>query len=161
MIIFDLDHTVIDSSHRQATLSCGSLDLANWIKNNTPENIAQDKLLPLARYWKTERAKGTTIGVCTARVLQDADYQFLADNGLDCDFILSRKLGDNSGDGILKEKLLKQYSKKINMPFDEFTKSITGFFDDNQLVLNKLKELNVKAYNALDVNKMLHWIDYK
>jgi hypothetical protein len=47
--IYDLDHTVIDSTHRQATLADGSLDLAHWIENNTPELIARDSLLPLAK----------------------------------------------------------------------------------------------------------------
>lgn len=156
MIIFDLDHTVIDSSHRQSTLPCGSLDLAHWIENNTPEKIAKDSLLPLATHWKGLRAKGETIGVCTARVLQDADYQFLADNGLDCDFILSREMGDNSGDGILKEKLLRQYADKISTPFDAFTANIKAFYDDNKIVLKTLDALNIKAYNALELNKNLN-----
>ena len=47
--IFDLDHTVIDSSHRQLTRADGSLDLDHWIENCTREKIYQDKLLPLAR----------------------------------------------------------------------------------------------------------------
>jgi hypothetical protein len=47
--IFDLDHTVIDSSHRQLTRADGSLDLDHWIENCTREKIYQDKLLPLAK----------------------------------------------------------------------------------------------------------------
>lgn len=155
MIIFDLDHTVIDSSHRQSTLPCGSLDLAHWIENNTPEKIMQDKLLPLAELWKANKKAGRVVGVCTARVLQDADYQFLADNGLDCDFILSREMGDSSGDGVLKEKLLRQYADKISTPFETFTANIKAFYDDNKIVLKTLDALNIKAYNALELNKKL------
>ena len=33
LYIFDLDHTVIDSSHRQITRPDGSLDLDAWIEN--------------------------------------------------------------------------------------------------------------------------------
>jgi FMN phosphatase YigB (HAD superfamily) len=56
--IFDLDHTVIDSSHRQLTKADGSLDLAHWIENNTPEKIAADTELPLANHWrKVQRAR--------------------------------------------------------------------------------------------------------
>ena len=50
--IFDLDHTVIDSSHRQLTKADGSLDLAHWITNNTREKIMADSLLPLATQWR-------------------------------------------------------------------------------------------------------------
>jgi hypothetical protein len=37
--IYDLDHTLLDSSHRQATLPNGDLDLAHWIENSTPEKV--------------------------------------------------------------------------------------------------------------------------
>ena len=47
--IFDLDGTIIDSSHRQATLPDGTLNLAHWFENATPEKIFEDKVLPLAR----------------------------------------------------------------------------------------------------------------
>jgi len=155
MIIFDLDHTVIDSSHRQSTLPCGSLDLAHWIENNTPEKIQQDKLLPLAELWKANKRAGRVVGVCTARVLQDADYEFLADNGLQADFILSREMGDNSGDGILKEKLLKNFAEKAGFSFTEFCANVRAFYDDNKIVLETLDKLNIKAYNALELNKQL------
>ena len=155
MIIFDLDHTVIDSSHRQSTLPCGSLDLANWIENNTPENIAKDTLLPLADYWKRNREMGETIGVCTARVLQDADYQFLADNGLEYDFILSRPMGDRSGDGELKTRLLAEFADQNGITLNTLVNGIKAFFDDNQIVLKTLAKLGVKCHNALEVNKNL------
>ena len=146
MFIFDLDHTVIDSSHRQSTLPCGSLDLANWIENNTPENISRDTLLPLADLWKTLDKQGQMIGVCTARVLQDADYEFLADNGLEYDFILSRPMGDSSKDDDLKERLLNEQGIK--------PEEITAFFDDNEAVLKRLNELNIEAFDAKIFNKL-------
>ena len=146
MFIFDLDHTVIDSSHRQSTLECGSLDLANWIENNTPENISRDTLLPLADLWKTLDKQGQMIGVCTARVLQDADYEFLADNGLEYDFILSRPMGDSSKDDDLKERLLGEAGITPDR--------ITAFFDDNEAVLKRLKELNIEAFDAKIFNKL-------
>ena len=48
LFIFDLDGTTIDSSHRQNTLPDGSLNLDAWVRNNTPEKIARDSLLPMA-----------------------------------------------------------------------------------------------------------------
>jgi phosphoglycolate phosphatase-like HAD superfamily hydrolase len=152
MFIFDLDHTVIDSSHRQSTLPCGSLDLAHWIENNTPEKIAKDTLLPLADIWKNAKKSGETIGVCTARVLQDADYEFLADNGLEFDFILSRPMGDNTGDAELKKRLLTEYAQYEKQSLPQFVRGIQAFFDDNKSVLKMLKSIGVKTYDALEIN---------
>ncbi len=47
--IFDLDHTLIDSSHRMNKFKDSSydLDIDYWLENNTHENIMQDRLLPL------------------------------------------------------------------------------------------------------------------
>ena len=55
LFIFDLDDTVIDSSHR-ATLTVDNgqvvLDLDAWRKDSTYENIMKDSLLPLANYMR-------------------------------------------------------------------------------------------------------------
>ena len=74
--IFDLDHTVIDSSHRQLTRADGSLDLDHWIENCTREKIYQDKLLPLARLMRSAYSQGHQVIVCTARVLSVWDHAF-------------------------------------------------------------------------------------
>ena len=67
--IWDLDGTVIDSSHRYYTLENGDIDLPRWIENNTRENIALDKLLPLADLMRDNYRSGDTVIICTARVL--------------------------------------------------------------------------------------------
>jgi len=108
--IYDLDHTVIDSSHRQLTLADGSLDLDHWIENNTPEKIARDRLLPLARHWRAQRERGCEIVVCTARVMGAADYEYLRANNLEWDACLSRPLGNTTPDGELKFALLQNYA---------------------------------------------------
>lgn len=75
--IFDLDHTVIDSSHRQLTRADGTLDLDNWIANCTAEKINQDKLLPLARLMRSAYSNGHHVVICTARVLSVHDHCYL------------------------------------------------------------------------------------
>ena len=77
LYIFDLDGTVIDSSHRQNTLSDGSLDLAHWVENNTVDKILADSLLPLAGKMRSVRSVKDTVAVITARVIQDAELAFL------------------------------------------------------------------------------------
>ena len=49
LFIFDLDGTVIDSSHRALANADGSITLDFWRENSTAEMIAKDKLFPLAR----------------------------------------------------------------------------------------------------------------
>ena len=74
--IFDLDGTVIDSSHRQATLPDGTLNLAHWFENATPEKIFKDKILPLAQQIRKRSKAGDYTMICTARTLSDADLEF-------------------------------------------------------------------------------------
>ena len=46
--IFDLDGTVIDSSHRTPNKPDGTLDLEGYFELRTRKNIFKDTLLPLA-----------------------------------------------------------------------------------------------------------------
>ena len=75
IFIFDLDDTVIDSSHR-ATLKADSLqlDLDAWRRDSTRENIMKDSLLPLANFMRECIATPHAfVWVCTARNMAQAD----------------------------------------------------------------------------------------
>jgi len=152
--IYDLDHTVIDSSHRQATLADGSLDLAHWIENNTPEKIARDSLLPLAKEMRANFKRGAEIVVCTARVLQSADYQFLRIRGLHAHAILSRPMGDSSRDHLLKERLLREYAASCGISWARFCKFST-MLDDNQNVIEHLTSIGLWVHDAIPFNERL------
>ena len=152
--IFDLDHTVIDSSHRQITLADGSLDLDNWIANCTQEKIMADKLLPLAQHWRTFQAAGNEIVVCTARVMGKWDNVFLADHGLTADAILSRPLGYTDADADLKETLLRDYAQKTGRSWARFSRN-AAMYDDNLSVLLRLESIGIAGYNALSLNAIL------
>ena len=103
LYIFDLDHTVIDSSHRQITRADGSLDLDAWIENSTRKKIFQDRMLPLADIMRNLIAdKSHKVAICTARNLSKHDYDFIRERGLFCDHILARQNGDNRPDDELK-----------------------------------------------------------
>ncbi len=149
--IYDLDHTVIDSRHRQATLPNGDLDLAHWIENSTPEKVAADKLLPLAGHWKTQRARGCEIVVCTARVMGEADYRYLADHGLIWDGMICRTEGDTSSDAILKERGLRNYAASAGISWARFVR-FSIMLDDNESVINHLTARGLRVYNSLEIN---------
>ena len=152
--IWDLDGTVIDSSHRYSTLPNGDIDLPRWIADNTRANIEQDKLLPLARLMRSNYRQGDIVIICTARVLGVWDHVFLADHGIKAQFILSRALGDNRGDAEMKRQKLLALFADLSIPFARWTRNAT-FYDDNQGVLNMAEKLGIRTRNAVQLNLKL------
>jgi len=150
--IFDLDHTVIDSSHRQLTKADGSLDLTHWRENCTHEKIMGDTLLPLARTMRDAINNGQNVIICTARVLGRSDIIFLAKHGLLTSVILSRPEGDNTPDAELKTRLLKQHCQTVGITWARFTRS-AYMFDDNVNVLAEMKSHGIQALNAIKINQ--------
>ncbi len=149
IFIFDLDDTVIDSSHR-ATLKSDAieLDLDAWRRDSTRENIMKDSLLPLANFMREcIQAEHTFVWVCTARNMQQADHDFLAINGLTPNLVLSRQLDDDREDHILKSKMI---SKLLNLkPFKDCE---TIFFDDKPKNLQALENIIDFNLNARAIN---------
>lgn len=91
--VFDLDHTVIDSTHRvnPCLRPNGDLDLAKYVAEAcTDEKIANDTLLPLAAYMQQLIEQGEKVIILTARDCNNADYVFLRKNGLKPCIHLSR-----------------------------------------------------------------------
>ena len=153
--IFDLDHTVIDSSHRVATRPDGSLDLDHWREHSTPALIEQDKLLPLANEWrKLQGKKNVTIIVCTARVMGASDYFYLGSRGLLASTIISRQEGDRTPDDLLKLRSLKKYCASQRMSWRRFC-SQAMMFDDNLNVINTLTNNGLRVHNAISLNEAL------
>ena len=151
IFIFDLDDTVIDSSHR-ATLKSDAieLDLDAWRRDSTRENIMKDSLLPLANFMRECISNPNTfVWVCTARNMQQADHDFLAKHELTPNLVLSRQLDDNTADDILKRKMI---SKLLNLkPFRDCE---TIFFDDKPKNLQALENLIDFNLNARAINEI-------
>lgn len=152
--IFDLDHTIVDSSHRQATRPDGSLDLDHWREHSTPALIEADTLLPLAHEWRKVYRKGAGIIVCTARVMSIHDYRYLTSRGLFADKVISRREGDRTPDDLLKLRGLKQYCAENRISWRRFVKTAV-MFDDNLNVINTLANHGLTVHNAILLNKEL------
>ena len=153
--IFDLDHTVVDSSHRAATRPDGSLDLDHWRENSTARLIERDSLLPLAHEWRKIQRKGKAkILVCTARVMGPADYFYFGSRGLFAETIISRKEGDTTPDDLLKLRGLKRYCAQNGISWKRFCSSAM-MFDDNLNVINTLTAHGLMVHNALEINERL------
>ena len=152
--IFDLDHTIVDSSHRQATRPDGSLDLDHWREQSTPAMIERDTLLPLAHEWRKAHRQGAQSIVCTARVMGIADYRYLTSRGLFADKVISRREGDRTADDLLKLRSLKQYAATQGESWARFVKT-SVMFDDNLNVINTLANHGLTVHNAILLNKEL------
>ena len=144
--IFDLDGTIIDSSHRQATLPDGTLNLAHWFENATPEKIFEDTVLPLADQIRKRQHEGDFTLVCTARTMSDADFEFLQNEGICPDKIISRPVGNMEPDGQLKAKQLKQL---FNLK--QFQKASKVMFDDAASVRSALRKIGIAVINPIKI----------
>lgn len=165
IIIFDLDGTIIDTSHRYRNTPEGHCDLDFWFANSTPEMIARDALLPLAETMRFLHDLGHTIVVCTARQftpLNGVDLgavyvQFLADNGLHYHHLLHRIMaGDDHetlGDGALKIRLLSDLATSLG--FADIAAMQAVMFDDNLGVIESLSAVGVTVFDATKENARL------
>ena len=149
IVIFDLDGTTIDSTHRQATLADGTLDLAKWFENATPEKIERDSVLPLGRLVNRIGKRAYTL-ICTARTLSNADYEFLMQNGINVDKIISRKKGDMSPDADLKKRQLNSF-----LSLKQFKGKNKIMFDDASSVRSTLRKTGITVINPDTVNERL------
>ncbi len=152
-VIFDLDGTVIDSTHRQATKADGSLDLDHWFANNTADKILADSLLPLAASMRAIMAAGHKIVVCTARAIQPADKLFLAINRLAYDALLHREIGNMESDASLKIRLLETYF--IGEGFNCAADAKAIMFDDNLKVIEAMRSIGIHCYDATKINRKI------
>ena len=151
--IFDLDNTVIDSSHRQ-TFVDGKLDLDAWKRDNTKKNIRKDSLLPIANIMKSAKRFGHHVIVCTARNLCAWDLNFMADNGLSYNTLLYRPVGNNQTDAELKHDLLINYFSMVGVPLARWVRTAV-FYDDNQSVLKMARDLGIHCKDAARLNTEL------
>ena len=134
--IYDLDGTVIDSSHRATHDQEGNIDLANWIANSTKELIFNDSLMPLYTQLVNDYKNGDMVILCTARLLGKYDLEYIHSMGIYYDRIISRPEGNQTNDGILKNAQLRYL---FNLPQYKDREKI--FYDDNQNNLDMVGRL--------------------
>ena len=142
--IYDLDGTVIDSSHRRRFTKDGNLRLSYWKSHNTRKDIFGDSLLPLAKHMKKKMINNIVL-ICTAREISQNDLDFLESKGLRYDHILSRPKGVQTADHILKYYQLKNFLKdNMYLPKRKI------MYDDS---IENLKEIS-----KLKIEGRLAWI---
>ena len=140
IIIFDLDETVINSTHRTPNNPDGTLNLDAYIRLHNPENVAKDTLLPIAQLMRARYAMGDYIIVLTARDMKPCDYQFLNDYNLPYHKIMSRDQASANHykmkDGEYKMRWIKSF---LNLK--QFAGLQVIMFDDAKPVKSALRKL--------------------
>ena len=143
--IFDLDGTVIDSSHRQGDT------LDDWRRMNTSNNIAKDSTLPLFDQMRDAINDGQDVIICTSRVMGDDDFQWLADHGISGVTILCRDTNDNRHAGFFKLSMLHDYAKSLGLAWGRFTRNCL-MFDDDSGVQDTLKSVGLRVIDPVHYN---------
>jgi hypothetical protein len=151
--IFDLDHTVIDSTHRQLTDGAGNLCLKHWRENCTLEKIMQDSLLPLAQVMRDYHARGDIIIICTARIVTEHDIAFLDYHNLPWNVLISREPDDARADGVYKLARLKELAETYG--FASLRDMGAIMFDDNKHVIAVMMANGVYCFDAIKYNRRI------
>ena len=123
--IYDLDGTIIDSSHRATHDENGNIDLENWKAKSTKDFIFQDSLMPLYSQLQKDYKNGNMVILCTARELGKWDLEYIHMHNIYYDRVISRPIGNMEKDYKLKKNQLRylfslpQYKDKEKIFYDD------------------------------------------
>ena len=145
--IFDLDGTVIDSSHRRQYNPDGTLNIAAWRKC-TRDMIMRDSLLPLARIMRELIATNKMVAICTSRVLNETDWEYLETHQILPRIIISRVEGDTTPDAEFKTRELK-------WSFNALTLRQSQMWEDMPDIRASVSKLGVYTLDPAPFNKVL------
>lgn len=151
--VFDLDETLIDSAHRTPNRPDGTLDLARYFELKNRESIFNDTLLPLAAFFKALDRSENYVVICTARVMNQDDYDFLEAHGIRAHRILCRPLDgseNNVRDGVLKRRKIQRLRN-----LRQFHGKPFYMWDDASPVIREMRSIGVVCQNAVKVNQRL------
>ena len=143
--IFDLDGTVIDSTHRQGDT------LDDWRRLNTARNVALDSPLPLLDQMRDAIADDLDVIVCTSRVMAGRDFRWLDDHGIRGIDVLCRAPSDNRTCGFFNLHLLKNYADSIGYTWARFAQT-SLMFDDDKGVQDTLRSVGLRVIDPLHYN---------
>lgn len=129
LAIYDMDGTIVDSSHRYRTIigedNIERIDLPYWRENEY--KAMEDGLLPLAEQYRMDlRCDNTYVIIATARVIQGPDMMFIENILGKPDYLISRGMNDTRSGKDLKIKGLQKF---FNLK--PFRTADAVFYEDN------------------------------
>jgi hypothetical protein len=163
IIIFDLDHTVINSEHRinECLDSSGNLDLNQYrAKACTRSQVYTDTLLPLADVMKEYIKNNQTVVILTARHCFKHDYDYLKKHGLKTGLILSRDklykhFGATKARALYASDDAKYKGAYINLIKSIYPNAELILYDDHKGVLTQARAQGVNAIDAIKLNNRI------
>lgn len=153
LCVFDLDETIVDSAHRTPNRADGTLDLDRYFALKNRASIFQDSLLPLATFFKALNRSENYVVICTARAMNQDDYDYLEANGIRAHKILCRPLDGSENhikDGALKARKIQRLRN-----LRQFKGKPVYMWDDAKPVISAMRRIGVICLNAIKVNKKL------
>ena len=127
--IYDMDGTIVDSSHRYRTVvdidGRERIDLQYWRENEY--RAMEDGLLPLAEQYMRDIADPEVyVIIATARIIRDPDMQFIREVLGMPNYIISRGENDTRSGALLKVNGLAKFFNLLN-----FKNVPAVFYEDN------------------------------
>lgn len=153
IVVFDLDETVIDSKHRTPNRPDGTLDLQKYFEMKNRESIFEDSLLPLASVFKALDRTENYIVICTARAMNQDDYDFLEHHGFHAHAIMCRP--EDGSENHIKDPVLKARKISRLRNLRQFRGLPIFMFDDAKPVIAAMRRMGVHCLNAIAVNERL------
>ena len=139
---YDVDGTLLDSSHRYQALPSGEVDLEHWLANH--HKLESDTLLPLADQYKADIADPETyVIICTLRTPHPADIRFIARNlGMpDCLIMNAKNESEN-----LRLWKRRHFARLFNLR--QFANLPRYFWEDSRTYVETCRDLFTRVYHV-------------
>jgi hypothetical protein len=142
-VIFDLDGTLALIDKRRELAVIESTGKINWEIFFNPDNIQLDEPnIPVIKTFQAMKQVGFRVGIFSGRdsISEKETKEWLAENGINWDFIRMRPQGDFTPDDILKKQWLDD---EINQGH-----SILCVFDDRDKVVKMWRENRIACFQV-------------
>ena len=144
--VWDLDETLIDSRHRTPNNPDGTLNLAAYFELKNRQNIFADTLLPLAGVFKSLCRVTNYVAICTARAMNQDDFDYLEHHGINAHMVMCRPL--DGSENHIRDADLKAYKIQRLRNLRQFRNLPVYMWDDAKPVIAKMREIGVHCINA-------------
>lgn len=140
--VYDVDGTLIDSSHRYKALPNGQVDLEHWLANH--HRIESDTLLPLANQYKADIADPETyVIICTLRTPHPADIAYIRKHLGMPDKLIMNALNECENLGNFKRRHL---TRIFNLR--QFAKLPRFFWEDSKAYVDSCRDIFTRVYHV-------------
>lgn len=139
---YDVDGTLVDSSHRYQGLPNGQIDLDHWLENH--HRLNDDVLLPLVDQYKADIADPETyVIICTLRTPHPLDIRFIRENlGMpDCLIMNTKNETEN-----LRLWKRRHFARLFNLR--QFATLPRFFWEDSKTYVETCRDLFTRIYHV-------------